>query len=246
MFCGKCGAMMVGVSGTSKTGNRHHYYYCHNQRKKLCTKKPVRQIWIENLVLEYIINLVKDEDMIEFIAENTYQYYLEQNTETSYTESLRQALADIEKSIANLVRAIEQGIINEATKSRMDELEEQKDEIKIALAEARLKENLGLNKERILYFLHQFADMDYTDIECQKRLIKTFLNSVFVYDDKVVLTFNYSGDNRTITLPEIDAGLQQGVRLPRALSHQKRALRKKCSFQLNPPLRTGEILTMFG
>ena len=221
LFCGKCGAMMVGVSGTSKTGNRHHYYYCHNQRKKLCTKKPVRQVWIENLVLEYIINLVKDEDMIEFIAENTYQYYLEQNTETSYTESLRQTLANIEKSIANLVRAIEQGIINEATKNRMDELEEQKDEIKIALAEARLKENLGLNKERILHFLHQFTNMDYTDIECQKRLIKIFLNSVFVYDDKVVLTFNYSGDNRTITLKEIDAGLEQGVRLPRALSHQK-------------------------
>ncbi|MBQ8504167.1 MAG: hypothetical protein IJ491_07810, partial [Clostridia bacterium] len=116
---------------------------------------------------------------------------------------------------------IEQGIINEATKSRMDELEEQKDEIKVALAEARLKENLGLNKERILYFLHQFTDMDYTDPECQKRLIKTFLNSVFVYDDKVVLTFNYSGDNRTITLTEIDAGVEQGVRLPRALSHQK-------------------------
>jgi len=188
----------------------------------MCTKKPVRQVWIENLVLEYIINLVKDEDMIEFIAENTYQYYLEQNTETSYTESLRQALADIEKSIANLVRAIEQGIINEATKSRMDELEEQKDEIKIALAEARLKENLGLNKKRILHFLHQFTNMDYTDIECQKRLIKIFLNSVFVYDNKVVLTFNYSGDNRTITLKEIDAGLEQGVRLPRALSHQSR------------------------
>ena len=63
--------------------------------------------------------------------------------------------------------------------------------------------------------------MDYTDIECQKRLIKIFLNSVFIYDDKVVLTFNYSGDNRTITLKEIDAGLEQGVRLPRALSHQK-------------------------
>lgn len=220
LFCGKCGAMMVGVSGTSKTGLRHHYYYCHNQRKKLCTKKPVRQIWIENLVLEYMINLLKDEDLIEFIAENTYKYYLEQNTETSYTESLRQALADTEKSIANLVRAIEQGIINEATKSRMDELEEQKDEIKVALAEARLKENLELNKERILYFLHQFTDMDYTDLECQKRLIKTFLNSVFVYDDKVVLTFNYSGDNRTITLKEIDAGLHQGVRPPRALSHQ--------------------------
>lgn len=81
--------------------------------------------------------------------------------------------------------------------------------------EIALKQNLGLTKEHILYFLHQFSNMDYTDLECQKRLIKTFINSVFVYDDKVVLTFNYSGDDRTITLNEIDAGLQQGVRLPR-------------------------------
>ena len=62
--------------------------------------------------------------------------------------------------------------------------------------------------------------MDYTDIECQKRLIKTFVNSVFVYDDKVVLTFNYSGDDRTITLNEIDAGLKHGVRIPNSVVHQ--------------------------
>ncbi len=48
--------------------------------------------------------------------------------------------------------------------------------------------------------------MDYSDIACRKRLIKTFVNSVYVYDDKVVLAFNYSGDGRTITLNEIDAG----------------------------------------
>ena len=63
--------------------------------------------------------------------------------------------------------------------------------------------------------------MDFTDIDCQKRLIKLFVNSIFVYDDKIVLTFNYSGDNRTITLKEIDAGLEKGVQLPRALSRQK-------------------------
>lgn len=50
-------------------------------------------------------------------------------------------------------------------------------------------------------------------------MIKIFVNSVFVYDDKVVLTFNYSGDDRTITLQEIDAGLQQGVRLPRGAAY---------------------------
>ena len=96
----------------------------------------------------------------------------------------------------------------------------QKTDLQDALEAAKLREDLGLKKEHILYFLHRFAEMDVSDEKCQKQLIETFVNSVFVYDDKVVLTFNYSGDDRTITLNEIDAGLQQGVRMPRAMSHQ--------------------------
>ena len=218
LFCGKCGEMMVGVSGRGRYGGVYHYYYCNGQRRKVCTKKPVRRSWIESLVLEYTIALVKDEALMEFIAESTYQYYLEQNTETAYTESLRSALADVERSMSNLVKALEAGIFNDTTKQRMDELDEQKSELQDALAAAKLREDLGLKKEHILYFLCRFADMDYTDEACQKQLIKTFINSVFVYDDKVVITFNYSGDDRTITLHEIDAGLQQGVRIPRAMA----------------------------
>lgn len=221
LFCGKCGAMMVGVSGRGRHGGTYHYYYCNGQRRKICNKKPVRRSWIERLVLEYAIVLVKNDELMEFIAENTYQYYLEQNTETTYTESLKIALADVEKSISNLLKALEAGIISESTKRRMEELEEQKAELSDALAAAKLREDLGLKKEHILYFLHRFANLDYTDESCQKQLIKTFINSVFIYDDKVVITFNYSGDDRTITLYEIDAGLQQGVRLPRVMACHK-------------------------
>jgi DNA invertase Pin-like site-specific DNA recombinase len=35
LFCGKCGVMMVGVGGTSKTGKVHHYYKCNNVMKKI-------------------------------------------------------------------------------------------------------------------------------------------------------------------------------------------------------------------
>ncbi|MBP3684729.1 MAG: hypothetical protein J6J12_07185 [Oscillospiraceae bacterium] len=112
----------------------------------------------------------------------------------------------------------------------MNELEEQKKDLRVALAAAKLKEDLGLKKEHIVFFLHQFAGMDYSDIECQKRLIKTFLNSVFVYDDKVVLTFNYSGDDRTITLHEIDGGLGHSIRIPSAVIHQKKRQTSACLF----------------
>lgn len=196
LFCGKCGAMMVGMSGTSHTGTSHHYYCCSRQRKKKCDKKSVRRTWIEQLVLEHVIALVKNKDLLEFIAENTYQYYLAQNTESSYTDSLRKTLEEVERATTNLVKALEAGIFNEATKRRMDELDEQRTELNEALAAAQLRADFGLKKEHILYFLQRFTDMDYTDEGCQKQLIKTFVNSVFVYDNKVVLTFNYSGDNR--------------------------------------------------
>ena len=108
-------------------------------------------------------------DLLEFIAENTYQYYLAQNTDTSYTKSLQKALDETDRAINNLLRAIEAGIFNESTKDRMNELQEQKEELKTALAAAKLKEDMGLKKEHILFFLHQFTNMDYSDIDCQKQ-----------------------------------------------------------------------------
>ena len=117
------------------------------------------------------------------------------------------------------MKALEAGIFNDSTKTRMDELDCQKSELKAALAATKLKTDLGIKKEHILFFLHKFSEYDYEDIECQKRLIKTFINSVFLYDDKVVISFNYSGDGRIITVNEIDAGLATGVQLPSAVFH---------------------------
>lgn len=223
IFCGKCGAGMTGICGTSKQKVKHHYYICSAKKKKLCTKRAVRQDWIETLVLKHLLRLVRNEELLEFIAENTYQYFLAQNTDTTYTKSLQKALDETDRAINNLLRAIEAGIFNENTKDRMNELEEQKKDLRVALAAAKLKEDLALKKEHIVFFLHQFAGMDYSDIECQKRLIKTFLNSVFVYDDKVVLTFNYSGDDRTITLHEIDGGLGHSICIPSAVVHHEKS-----------------------
>ncbi len=54
--------------------------------------------------------------------------------------------------------------------------------------------------------------MDFTETEAQKRIIDTFINSVFVFDDKITLTFNYSGENSTITLKDIADSTASGVR----------------------------------
>lgn len=210
LFCGCCGSMMVGYSGTGKSGMRYNYYSCinrHGSKRKTssCTKKNIRQEWIEQLVIREIKLLLFDDDLLRFIADNTYQYYLESNTDTSYTDALQANLQEVEKSLNNLLRAVEAGIFNDTTKKRMEELESQKRQIQASLTSAQLKTDLLLTKKHILFFLLNFREMDFENTDCQKRMIETFVNAVFVYDDQVRITFNYSGDNRTISLAEVDA-----------------------------------------
>ena len=219
LFCGVCGHTMVGESGTGKSGAKYLYYNCLEKKKQhTCRKRAVRKLWIENLVLEKAKSIVMSDELVEYIAERTYRYYTEQNTDTSYTNSLRQELKQAETATANLLRAVEAGIFNEATKIRMDELDQQRVDLKAALADAELISGLRLTQDHIKFFLLQFRELDLDEPESQRRMIDIFVNSIFVYDDKVTITFNYSGDNRTITLQEVAAG---GVRGLSDTGHQK-------------------------
>ena len=220
LFCGLCGHTMVGECGAGKSGTKYFYYNCLEKKKnRTCKKKAVQKQWIEQLVLEKAKAIVMSDEMIDFIAERTYQYYMEQNTETSYTDALHGELKQVETAIVNLVRALEAGIFNAATKARMDELEQQKEALETALADAELISGLRLTREHIKFFLLQFRSLDFDEPESQRRIIDIFINAVFVYDDRVTITFNYSGDNRTITLAEVD-GAAGCVRAPSASGHQ--------------------------
>lgn len=213
LFCGKCGSMMVGFSGISKSGTKHSYYACHKQRRKQCNKKAVRKAWIEELVLREAKEILFNDVMISFIADSTYKYYVDENTDTAYTEALDASLKEIDKKLGNILKAIEAGIFNDTTKQRMDELDEQKKQILTSIEQSKLNTGLHLTRDQIWYFLIKFRELDFTDPESQKRLISTFINAVFVYDDKVTIAFNYSGDDRMITLEEVDsAGMAGFVR----------------------------------
>ncbi len=47
------------------------------------------------------------------------------------------------------------------------------------------------------------AKHTYSDRVCQKQLISTFVNSVFLYDDHIDVNYNYSGGNVTLSLSDM-------------------------------------------
>lgn len=203
LFCGRCGSPMVGECGTSKTGAKYNYYLCSKKkRERACDKKAVRQDWIENLVLAETQKIICNDELLEFIADNTYKYYLSQQQDDEKLNALKMQLAEVEKGIANLIKAVEAGMFTPSMKSRMDELESQRVDLKAAISENELTASFKLEKDHILYFLHQFRNMDYSDRNCQRKLVDTFVNSIFLFDDKITLTFNYTSSGNTVTLTE--------------------------------------------
>lgn len=206
LFCGHCGSPMVGESGFSHTGAKYSYYGCTKKRReKTCDKKAVRQDWIEKLVLDETVKLLHNEELFEYIVDQTWEYYQNVDKVIEEKAALEAQLADAEKSISNLVRAIEAGIFNAATKSRMDELDAQKTALTASIAEMELTSGIRITRDHIKYFLQRFRDMDVTDRDCQKRLVQTFVNSVFVYDDgHIKITYNYSGSENTVTLNRLN------------------------------------------
>lgn len=206
LFCGRCGHTMVGESGTGKSGTKYLYYNCLEKKKKrTCKKKAVKKDWIERLVLDWAKAVIMSDSKIDAIAKQVYAYYSAENSDTSYLDGLKAELKQVETAMANIVRAIEMGIFNATTKTRMDELDAQREALSLAIADASLVNKMPITEDHIRYFLHKYRELDFDDQDSRQRIIDTFVNAVFVYDDKVTITFNYSGDDRTITLTEIDA-----------------------------------------
>ena len=116
--------------------------------------------------------------------------------------SLKDQLRDTEKRLANLLEAIEQGILTPTTKQRLDELEARKEALNTSILEEELKKPV-LTREWIRFWLEKFRKGDVGSTEHQRQIIDTFVNSVYVFDDRVVLNFNFTDDAKTVTREEV-------------------------------------------
>ena len=185
LFCGECGKIMFGESGTGTGGKVYRYYKCANAKKKAgCHKKAVKKEWIENLVVEQTMALVMNEVLMEQITDRLMEL---QGQESFDLQLLKKQLKEAEKGVENMLNAIQMGIITESTKQRLMDLEEQKTRLEQQILTEQI-ENPTLSREQIKSFLDQFKKTDIEDEAQRQRLIDGFVNAVFVYDDKIVLT----------------------------------------------------------
>ena len=200
--CGLCGGTLQGVSGTSRRGALYYYYSCKNHRKHACTLKNQRKELMEKIVLYTLDDLIHDPPLRIMIAEKCFAYHQRQNNDNgAYEASIKNQLKDVEGKLNNLVKAIEAGIFNNTTAERMSVLENQKSMLNDALLAEQNRKKCDLTLNDIVRFLNALVG-DVNNPDTRRKLLEFFVNKIYVYPDKMVLTFYYMDDRRELPFEE--------------------------------------------
>ena len=100
-----------------------------------------------------------------------------------------------------MLNAIQAGILTSSTKERLEQLEETKRELEIRIAEEKLAKP-KVTEDFIRFWLLRFRKLNMSQKDQRQALVDTFINAIYLYDDKVLITFNYKEGTETVAFGE--------------------------------------------
>ena len=194
LVCTECGELMVGESGTSKTGEIYTYYKCAAKKKSAqnCASKAVRKEVIEKAVYNAIIRALQDDNFIREVARKAVEIHNADIEESKELKILNRQKADIDKQLANITNAICQGIFNEFTQAKMIELTNTKTKLSEEIGEEESKTIKPLQVKKVISFLKNYtfamkcAEGEIT-LEEKKRLFDMFIKEVIFDGERMLI-----------------------------------------------------------
>lgn len=207
LFCGHCKQPMTGVSGTSKSSDLHFYYACKGRRADhgSCNKKNLRRDFIEPFVATALRDAMFTDKAMAALADAAVEFQ-RNNSANSELILLKDQLADVNRSLTNLMNAIEAGIFSATTQARLQELEAKKQSLTRMISATAAEADELLTREDFLAIMELYRYGDVNQKSYQEALIDTFLVAAYVYDDKVKFVFNLGKERVHTDVPfDIDS-----------------------------------------
>lgn len=201
VFCGHCGANMIGVSGTSHTGKTYHYYSCYSKHKyHNCSKKNENKERLEDEVFEKICNKLLQKDMINQITDGIIKEY-ENNITYKKIQELENKISNIEKQfdkISNQIIKLDNDEIIERLNRQANDLTEQQQIYKTEIKKLKLAMQVKHTREDIKEYLLSFLDQPKDD-HFKQKIFDIFVTAVYVFDDYLNVYIDMFNENNKIT-----------------------------------------------
>ena len=153
------------------------------------------------MVVAETMKLIQDDAVIDAIVAEVMELQDQENTTLPLLEK---QMREVENGIENMLNAIQAGVLTNSTKSRLEKLEAQQKELEVRITEEKIARP-RLSENQVRFWLTRFRKLDPNVKSHRETLISTFVNAVYLYDEKVLITFNYKDGTKTITFDEIAA-----------------------------------------
>ena len=199
LFCGLCGTPMVGISGTGQHGELHYYYVCQKRRlEHACKKANVARDWLEREVVRATLDHVLKPETIQWVADAVMAFQ-EREENSAVLVGLRDQLSQNKREVDNVLKAIRAGIITASTQRLLVDLEAEGSRLEDAICREEAS-MAHVERDFIVYWMERFRGGSVEDAAFRRKVIDSFVNAVFLWDDRIRIAFNYSGKGSAVDL----------------------------------------------
>ena len=184
--CGYCGEPISAECGTSSKGNKRRYYKCLGKKRHTtnCNKQTLRKEILENFVIDILLKELNKPQTIEKMITNILNVQENMESGNSFLTSLYKEKTETQNTLNNIMKAVEQGVVNNTTNKRMIELENKLEDIERQIIVEKSKTNFKLTKEDIVIYLNDALKLE------PQLLINYIVNQIILFDDKMQIYFN--------------------------------------------------------
>ena len=193
LYCGYCGEMFIGRSGTTRSKDIRRRYVCKSNKdhKGTCRADIYCKELLEDSIVNTVIDCLNSEEIIDLIVDKLMNY--QNNGKEKVLIDLNNNIKDIDARISRLNRALEEGIDFEDTIKRIKELKAQRDGNIAELNALKLSGGI-YTVEAIKETIYNLRDRKYDDPKLKEFLIETFIDKVILYNDDCDIYYNLIKD----------------------------------------------------
>lgn len=200
VFCGHCGSHMIGESGRGN-GGVYNYYTCAARKKKhTCKKKNEKKVDLEAYVVDQTLMYVTNPTQLSQIARAVVAQY-DKDFPVSQLEDYKKVIRQYDREMDKLVDALIDApkVAHKRIYEKMESIEAQKNALEKEMAKLRIASEIRLTEAEVAEWLKTFCTGNHADPEFRRSIIDVFVNSIFVYDDRIVIFYNIKGSKQTTT-----------------------------------------------
>ena len=223
LFCGNCGGTMTGETSTGQHGGKFGYYMCRNRKfhKNNCTKKRERQHELEEIIVQKTLEMYSDKKFIEEVAQKVVDLYNSEfgdNHLTTLEENKNSLEAKFDELSHALLKTTNARML-EKLNTEIEQVDIELNELELEIAREKSITSAKMNVSDVIEFIKNVTSGNIKDAKFQKQIIETFVNSIYVFDKKIIIYYNGAKEAEKVSytdmLKDLNSSTSNGSAQPK-------------------------------